>query len=91
MTFLELWESPPAFNILDKIKIGEGIYEVISVDAAEGDSPPNGMIGLRPCEGTRFIRDEDDPDSEADYYRVPLSILKAAKPLVAKYQPPLFS
>jgi len=30
VTFLELWESPPAFNILDKIKIGEGIYEVMA-------------------------------------------------------------
>jgi hypothetical protein len=91
MTFRELWESEPRFNILDYLKVGDGVYQVVAIDATDGDHSPYGVVSLCPHDGTRFVRDTDDPDSEADYYRVPLSILKAAGPKVCQYQSPLFT
>jgi len=76
----------PMFNILDRLLVGGVVYKVVGLetDYASDDV----AVCLEVDDHGTFIPDED---RALEYYRVPMSILKAASPKVCAYQPPLFT
>jgi len=83
----------PKFNIFDRLKIGQVIYEVVGIESGYGLDIDDMAVYLTP-ENVPMI-----PKTKADdhgglrvkvpaHWRVPMSILKAANPEVIPYVAP---